>query len=93
MWSVELDGAEHTEPADVSRNASNIVFFPASKHITELGTRGSPATAAPQLLFPFAATARCTCAGAHTCSRSAPHPKRRLSPPVALCHRRINYLS
>lgn len=64
MWFEGLDGAKHTEPADVSRNASNVVFFPATEHVTELGTRGS---AAP--------------------------PPRRLSPPVALCHRRINYLS
>lgn len=93
MWLEELDGAEHTEPADVSRKASNIVFFPASKHGCELETRGSPAPAAPRLLFLCAATARCTCAGSHTCSchRTPPPPQppplpprpRRLSPPVA----------
>lgn len=85
MWFEELDGAEHTEPADVSRKASNIVFFPATKHVTEMGTRGSPAPAAtPQPLFPFA----------HAPAPTRAHaPPRRLSSPVALFHRRINYLS
>lgn len=58
MWFEVLHGAAHREPADVSRNASSIVFFPATEHVTELGTRGSPSpTAAPRPLFPFGAAA------------------------------------
>lgn len=106
MWLEELDGAEHTEPADVSRKASNIVFFPASKHVSELGTRGSPAPA----------TTRRSQAPLSVCSHGTMHMRRLshvLSPshpprpnPLLFrparegchhqwpfCHRRINYLS
>lgn len=80
-------------PQMFSRNASNIVFFPASKHVSELGnargfTRNPPPL--PSSSFSFATAARCTCAGARTCSRHPQPPPpppplrpRRLSPPVA----------